>query len=68
MKNRIQFVQENINRLKSLIELSKKTENYDQDMLKKQYSDLAVFQIELSKLIKEEWEETHERLDYGDDR
>jgi len=68
MKKRMQIVQENINRLKSLIELSKKTENYDQDMLKKQYSDLAVFQIELSKLIKEEWEETHERLDYGDDR
>lgn len=64
----MQFVQENINRLKSLIELSKKTENYDQDMLKKHHNDLAVFQIELSKLIREEWEETHERLDYGDDR
>jgi hypothetical protein len=68
MKNRIQFVQENINRLKSLIESSKKTENYDQDMLKKHINDLAVFQIEISKLIREEWEETHERLDYGDDR
>lgn len=68
MKNRIQFVQENIIRLKGLIESSKKTDNYDQEMLKKHYNDLAVFQIELSKLRRTEWEETHERLDYGDDR
>lgn len=68
MKNRIQFVQENINRLKSLIESSKKTENYDQEKLKKHCSDLVAYQQELSKLRRMEWEETHERLDYGDDR
>jgi len=68
MKNRIQFVQENIKRLTNLIQSSKKIENYDQEKLQKHYSDLVEYQKELSNLRRIEWEETHERLDYGDDR
>ncbi len=68
MKNRMQFVQENIKRLTNLIQSSKKIENYDQEKLQKHYSDLVEYQKELSRLMREQWEETHERLGYGDDR
>jgi hypothetical protein len=68
MKNQKIIVQDNINRLKKMIESLKKDENYDPDTLKKHYSDLIEYQKELSRLNRIEWEETHERLDYGDDR
>jgi len=68
MKNQQKNVQESINRLTKLIESLKKDENHNPETLKKHYSDLAEYQKELSRLIKLEWEETYERLDYGDDR
>jgi flagellar capping protein FliD len=68
MKNQQKNVQESINRLTKLIESLKKDENHNPETLKKHYSDLAEYQKELSRLIRIEWEETHERLDYGDDR
>jgi flagellar capping protein FliD len=68
MKNQQKNVQESINRLTKLIESLKKDENHNPETLKKHYSDLAEYQKEFSRLIKLEWEETYERLDYGDDR
>jgi len=68
MKQQIKFVQESINRINKLIESAKKDENYNPETLKKHYSDLAEYQRELSRLRKVEWEETYERLDFGDDR
>lgn len=68
MKNQQKNVQESINRLTKLIESLKKDENHNPDTLKKHYSDLAEHKKELSRLIRIEWEETHERLDFGDDR
>ena len=68
MKQQIKFVQESINRINKLIQLAKKDENYNPETLKKHYSDLAEHQRELSRLRRIEWEETHERLDFGDDR
>jgi len=68
MKQQIKVVQEGINRINKLIELAKKDENYNPETLKKHYIDLAEHQRELSRLRRLEWEETHERLDFGDDR
>ena len=68
MKQKIKFVQESINRIRKLIESAKKDKNYNPEILKKHYSDLAEYQRELSRLSKIEWEETYERLDFGDDR
>ena len=68
MKNQQKNVRESINRLTNLIESLKKDENHNPETLKKHYIDLAEYQKELSRLIRIEWEETHERLDYGDDR
>ena len=68
MNYKIQVVQESIKRLKNLIESSNKIENYDQEKLQKHRSELVEYQKELSRLMREEWEEKHERLDYGDDR
>lgn len=68
MKNQKIIVQDNINRLKKMIESLKKDENHNPDTLKKYYNELSDNQRELSRIVKIEWEETHERLDYGDDR
>jgi hypothetical protein len=62
------IVQDNINRLTKMIELAKKDENHNPDTLKKYHTDLSENQRELSRILKIEWEETHERLDFGDDR
>jgi hypothetical protein len=51
-----------------MIELAKKDENHNPDTLKKYHTDLSENQRELSRILKIEWEETHERLDFGDDR
>lgn len=68
MKQQIKVVQESINRINKLIELAKKDENYNSETLKKHHSDLFECQRELSRLRRIEWEEMHERLDFGDDR
>jgi hypothetical protein len=51
-----------------MIELAKNDKDYDPETMKKHYNELSENQRELSRLIKIEWEETHERLDFGDDR
>ena len=43
-------------------------DNFDPETMKKHYNELSENQRELSRLVKIEWEETHERLDFGDDR
>lgn len=68
MKNKIQVVQENINRLTKLIESHSKNESHDPETVRKLRTEYAEQIQELSRLRKEQWEETHERLDYGDDR
>lgn len=68
MKKQIESVQESIKRLEKLIQLANKDVNYNQDALKKMRLDLIEYTTELSRLRRLEWEETHERLDYGDDR
>jgi hypothetical protein len=45
-----------------------KDENYNKQKLVEMQKQKNEYSLELSRLIKEEWEETHERLDYGDDR
>ena len=67
-KSRIQFVRENINRITTIIQASMKDENYNKQTLVEMQKQKNEYSLELSRLIKEEWEETHERLDYGDDR
>lgn len=68
MKRQIESVQESINRINKLLELAKKDESYNPETLKKHHSDLVELQKELTRLRRIEWEETHERLDFGDDR
>jgi hypothetical protein len=65
-KSRIQFVRENINRLTTLIQAAMKDENYNKQKLVEMQKQKNEYSLELSRLIKEEWEE--KRLDYGDDR
>jgi hypothetical protein len=68
MKKQKIIVQDNINRLTKMIELAKNDKDYDPETMKKYYNELSENQRELSRLVKIEWEETHERLDFGDDR
>lgn len=68
MKKQKIIVQDNINRLTKMIELAKNDKDYDPETMKKHYNELSENKRELSRLIKIEWEETHERLDFGDDR
>lgn len=68
MKKQKIIVQDNINRLKKMIELAKNNKDCNPETMKKHYNELSENQRELSRLIKIEWEETHERLDFGDDR
>lgn len=68
MKKQKIIVQDNINRLTKIIELAKNNKDCNPETMKKHYNELSENQRELSRLIKIEWEETHERLDFGDDR
>ena len=68
MNQRIQFVQENIKRLNDLIQLAIKDENYNKQKLTEMQKQKNVYSLELARIMKEQWEETHERLDFGDDR
>ena len=68
MNQRIQFVQENIKRLNDLIQLAIKDENYNKQKLTEMQKQKNAYSLELARIMKEQWEETHERLDFGDDR
>jgi hypothetical protein len=66
VKHNIKVTQDNINKLKSMIEYA--NSKNDQEQVKKLQADLNKHQLELTRLRRIEWEETHERLDFGDDR
>ena len=68
MNQQIQFVRENINRLTTLIQAAMKDEIYNKQKLVEMQKQKNEYSLELSRLIKEEWEATHERLDYAEDR
>jgi hypothetical protein len=65
MNSKIKFVQENINRLKRMIESANKDKNYNYESLSRLKKELNENTQELSKLMRDQWEETYERLDYG---
>ena len=64
----IKFIQESIKRLDNMIQCLIKEENYNKERLIELQKQKAQLSLELSAAVKEQWEETYERLDYGDDR
>lgn len=68
MNGKIKFVQENINRLTRMIEYLYQDKNYNPESLMRLRKELNENKQELSVLLRDQWEETYERLGYGDDR
>ena len=64
IKADIARTQKSIDTIKNLIESMK----LDADAVAIKRTELAKHQIELSRLRRLEWEETHERLELDDDR
>lgn len=65
VKQKIKLTQDNINKLKKMLDYA--NSKNDQDKAKKLQADLNRHQLELARLRRIEWEETHERLDFGDE-
>lgn len=68
MNKQIQLVQENIKRLSQLLETATRDKTYDKEKLVKLRTEYASYHQELSRLKKQQWEETYERLGYDDER
>jgi hypothetical protein len=68
MNQQIQIIQESIKRLDNMIQLAIKDENFDRQKLDEMQKQKTQYSLELSRLFKIQWEETYERLDYGDER
>jgi hypothetical protein len=64
---RIKALRSEIDKLSVRIAHAVKDANFDQGTLKELRSTKARLELELPKLLKQQWEETHERLDLGDD-
>lgn len=64
IQSEIARTQKSIDTLKNLIESMK----LDPDALTTKRTELAKLQLEMSRLRRLEWEETHERLELDDDR
>lgn len=65
---RIKTLQNEIDRLSVKIANAIKDESFDQPKLKEMRSRKVSMELELSRLVKQQWEETYERLDLDDDR
>lgn len=68
LSDSIKATRSEIDKLTIAINNASKAGNVDQGNIKKMRSRRADLSLELPKLIKQQWEETHERLDLSDDR
>jgi hypothetical protein len=64
---KIKALRNEIYQLSLRIAHATKDANFDQDKLKEMRSTKIRLELELPNLIKQQWEETYERLDLGDD-
>jgi hypothetical protein len=67
LSSRIKVLRNEIDSLSAKISNASKDENFDQDKLKEMRLKKTKLELELPRLIRQQWEETHERLDLGDD-
>jgi hypothetical protein len=67
LSSRIKVLRNEIDSLSAKISNAAKDENFDQDKLKEMRLKKTKLELELPRLVRQQWEETHERLDLGDD-
>jgi RNase P/RNase MRP subunit p30 len=65
---RIKSLRSEIDNLSVKIVNATKDETFDQAKLKEMRSRKVSMELELSRLVRQQWEETYERLDLDDDR
>jgi RNase P/RNase MRP subunit p30 len=65
---RIKSLRSEIDNLSVKIANATKDETFDQAKLKEMRSRKVSMELELSRLVRQQWEETYERLDLDDDR
>jgi septal ring factor EnvC (AmiA/AmiB activator) len=68
LSKRIEKVTKEIDQLTKSIANAAKDESFDKNKLKEMTDKKNKLALERTRLVRQEWEETHERLDYGDDR
>lgn len=65
---RIKTLQNEIDSLSVKIANATKDETFDQDKLKEMRSRKVSMELELPRLVRQQWEETYERLNLDNDR